>query len=329
MDRPNILIIAPAWVGDLIISLAFINALKRIHKDSKIDLLVNENLVDIAKYFPDISNVITSHTRHGKLSLLHRISTGLKLRKKNYTYCYILTNSMKSSIIPFIAGIKYRISYLGEFRYGLVNKVIKKIDRKEGMANRYLNLINHRYKSEFRPNLSSKIAHNSILAKFDLDKKYIVLCPDSEYGPAKKWPIKKWIDLANSIQKSYQVVFVGLDSSFSTAASEAGLNNCINLIGKTTLNDAIIILSQSTCVVSNDSGLMHVAAALDRPIVGIYGSSSPEYTPPLIENDKKIIIYQNLSCSPCFERTCPLEHMNCLNNISVDSVKESISSLVK
>ena len=102
-----------------------------------------------------------------------------------------------------------------------------------------------------------------------------------------------------------------------------------SLIGKTTLNDAIIILSQSTCVVSNDSGLMHVAAALDRPIVGIYGSSSPEYTPPLIENDKKIIIYQNLSCSPCFKRTCPLHHTNCLNNISVDSVKESISGLVK
>ena len=231
---------------------------------------------------------------------------------------------MKSSIIPFIAGIKHRISYLGEFRYGLVNKIIKKIDRKEGMANRYLNLINHRYKSEFRPNLTPKIIHNSILNKFDLKKKYIVLCPDSEYGPAKKWPIKKWIDLANSIPKSYQVVFVGLDSSITTAASKIGSNNCINLIGKTSLNDAIIILSQSTCVVSNDSGLMHVAAALDRPIVGIYGSSSPEYTSSH-ENDKKIIIYQNLSCSPCFKRTCPLQHMNCLNNISVDSVKESIS----
>ena len=236
---------------------------------------------------------------------------------------------MKSSIIPFIAGIKHRISYLGEFRYGLVNKVIKKIDRKEGMANRYLNLINHRYKSEFRPNLTPKIAHNSILDKFDLKKKYIVLCPDSEYGPAKRWPIKKWIDLANSIPKSYQVVFVGLDSSITSAASKIGSNNCINLIGKTSLNDAIIILSQSTCVVSNDSGLMHVAAALDRPVVGIYGSSSPEYTPPLIENDKKVIIYENLSCSPCFKRICPLQHTNCLNNISVDSVKESISGLVK
>ena len=329
MDKPRILVIAPAWVGDLIISLAFINALKKIHKDSKIDLLVNDNLVDVVKYFPDISNIITSQTRHGKLSLLYRITIGLKLRKKNYSYCYILTNSMKSSIIPFIAGIKHRISYLGEFRYCLVNKIIKKIDRKEGMANRYLNLINHRYKSEFKPILTSKIVDKSILDKFDLKKKYIVLCPDSEYGPAKKWPINKWIDLANSIQKSYQVVFVGLDSAIASSTSKIMTNNCVNLIGKTSLNDAIVILSQSNCVVSNDSGLMHVAAALDRPIVGIYGSSSPEYTPPLIENDKKIIIYQNLSCSPCFKRTCPLQHTNCLNNISVDFVRESISSLIE
>ena len=120
-----------------------------------------------------------------------------------------------------------------------------------------------------------------------------------------------------------------LYSSITSSAIKIGSNNCINLIGKTSLNDAISILSQSTCVVSNDSGLMHVAAALDRPVVGIYGSSSPEYTPPLIENDKKIIIYENLSCSPCFKRTCPLRHTNCLNNISVDSVKESISGLVK
>ena len=122
---------------------------------------------------------------------------------------------------------------------------------------------------------------------------------------------------------------MGLDTSITLAASKIRTNNYVNLIGKTSLEDVVIILSQSSCVVSNDSGLMHVAAALDRPVVGIYGSSSPEYTPPLIDNDKKIIIYQNLSCSPCFKRTCPLEHMNCLNNISVDYVKESITSLIK
>ena len=329
MTAPRILIIAPSWVGDLIISQAFINALKQIHKDSKIDLLVNEDLAYIAKCFPTISNIITSKTRHGKLSLLYRITTGLKLRKNNYSYCYILTNSLKSSIIPFVAGIKQRISYLGEFRYGLINKIIKKIDRKEGMANRYLNLINHKYKPEFRPVLSPKISPNTAVDKFDLKKKYIVLCPDAEFGPAKKWPIKKWIDLANSIPENIQVVFVGLDTSITLAASKIRTNNYINLIGKTSLEDVVIILSQSSCVVSNDSGLMHVAAALGRPVVGIYGSSSPEYTPPLIDNDKKIIVYENLSCSPCFKRTCPLEHMNCLNNISVDYVKESITSLIK
>ena len=83
MDNTRILIVAPAWLGDLVISISLINVLKKAHKDSEIDLLVNKNLVDIAKYFPNVSNVITSDTRHGKLSLIYRISLGYKLRKKN------------------------------------------------------------------------------------------------------------------------------------------------------------------------------------------------------------------------------------------------------
>ena len=175
----------------------------------------------------------------------------------------------------------------------------------------------------------STVSKNSLNHKFGLKRDYVVFCPDAEFGPAKKWPIHKWIDLAKTISDKHQVIFVGLDKSISKYIQELGSSNISDLIGETSINDALDIIRLSSCVVSNDSGLMHVAAALDKPVVGIYGSSSPEYTPPLIENDKKIIIYQNLSCSPCYKRTCPLVHMNCLNNISVDSVKESISSLIE
>ena len=329
MDNTKILIVAPAWLGDLVISISLINVLKKSHKNSEIDLLVNKNLVDVAKYFPNVSNVITSDTRHGKLSLLYRISLGYKLRKNNYTHCYILSNSLKSSIIPFIAKIKHRVSYLGEFRYGLVNHVIRKIDRKAGMANRYLNLIDTKYSSEYEPHIILKDNNMKVLNKFEIKKSYIVFCPDAEYGPAKKWPTEKWIDLANILQRSYQVVFVGVNAFKNSLADQMKNRNYINLIGKTSLEEVAIILSQSMCVVSNDSGLMHVAAALDKPVVGIYGSSSPEYTPPLIARDKRAIIYQNLSCSPCFNRVCPLEHLNCLKNISVDSVRQSITQLIQ
>ena len=329
MDNTRILIVAPAWLGDLVISISLINVLKKVYKNSEIDLLVNKNLVDVAKYFPNVSNVITSDTRHGKLSLVYRISLGYKLRKKNYTHCYILSNSLKSSIIPFVAKIKHRVSYLGEFRYGLINHVIRKIDRKAGMANRYLNLIDTKYSSEYEPHIILKDNNMKVLNKFEIKKSYIVFCPDAEYGPAKKWPTEKWIDLANILQRSYQVVFVGVHAFKKSFADKMKNRNYINLIGKTSLEEATIILSQSMCVVSNDSGLMHVAAALDKPVVGIYGSSSPDYTPPLIARDKRAIIYQNLSCSPCFNRVCPLEHFNCLKNISVDSVRQSITRLIQ
>ena len=329
MGNTRILIVAPAWLGDLVISISLINVLKKVHKDSEIDLLVNKNLVDIAKYFPNVSNVITSDTRHGKLSLIYRINLGYKLRKNNYSHCYILSNSLKSSIIPFVAKIKHRVSYLGEFRYGLVNNVIRKIDRKEGMANRYLNLIGVKYISEYEPYITLKDSNMEVLNKFEIKKSYIVFCPDAEFGPAKKWPTEKWIDLANILQRSYQVVFVGVHAFSTSLADKMKNDNYINLIGKTTLEEAAVILSQSVCVVSNDSGLMHVAAALDKPIVGIYGSSSPEYTPPLTASDRRAIIYQNLSCSPCFNRVCPLEHLNCLNSISVDSVFQSITRLIQ
>tara|TARA_B100000035_G_scaffold312530_1_gene324202 strand:- start:4988 stop:5977 length:990 start_codon:yes stop_codon:yes gene_type:complete len=329
MDNTRILIVAPAWLGDLVISLSFIRALKKVHKNSKIDLLVNKNLVGIAKYFPDISNVITSDTRHGKLSLIYRINLGYKLRKNKYSYCYILSNSLKSSIVPLIAKIKHRISYLGEFRYGFVNHIVKKIDRKAGMANRYLNLISSKYTPEYKPSISSEINNLSVLKRFDLKKRYVVLCPDAEYGPAKKWPIKKWIDLASILQNVCQVVFVGVSTSITMSPNKTKNDNYINLIGRTSLEEVAIILSQSTCVVSNDSGLMHVAAALGRPIVGIYGSSSPDYTPPLIESEKRAIIFQNLSCSPCFKKVCPLEHLNCLESISVDSVMQSVKNLIQ
>ena len=329
MSNSRILIVAPAWVGDLVMSHALLSALKQANKDVTIDLLVNENLYQFAKCLPNVSKLIVSETRHGKLSLFYRIKLGLKLRENKYSECYILSNSLKSSITPFVAKIKKRIGYLGEFRYGLINKVVKSIDRKEGMVNRYLNLANKRYQPAFKPSIAPTVKENILTQKYGLKKKFVVFCPDAEFGPAKKWPITKWIDLAECISDRYQVIFVGLDKSISTHIQQLDSGNTLDLIGKTAITDALDIIKLSSCVVSNDSGLMHVAAALDKPVVGIYGSSSPIYTPPLLDDEKKVIHYEGLSCSPCFKKTCPLGHMNCLNNISVHNVENSILRLIK
>ena len=326
MPNKKILIIAPAWIGDLIMCASFIKALKKNQNDS-IDILVNSNLLNLAKVIPGIRKVIASKTGHGRLSLMYRIKKGLSLRSEQYDECYILTNSYKSAIIPLIARIKKRISYLGEFRYGLINIIKQPIERNLGMVNRYLNLIDQKYTHKVDPVLDIKTDKELIFNKYKFDDKYIVFCPDAEYGPAKRWPTNKWLNLATDLSKLYNIVIVGLDTSISYAFSSLESNKIINLIGKTNLAEVMEIIASSEGVISNDSGLMHVSASLDKKIIALYGSSSPTYTPPLISKEKKDVIYKDLDCSPCFKRVCPLGHTKCLNDIKVDEVKESVIKL--
>ena len=287
MTNKKILIIAPAWIGDLIICAAFIKALKN-NQNNTIDILVNSNLVNVANLIPGLRNVIPSETEHGKLSLSYRIKMGLSLRSESYNECYILTNSYKSAIIPFIARINKRISYLGEFRYGLINIIKKPIDRKLGMVNRYLNLINQKYTSKVNPVLNIRPKKELISSKFKFDGKYIVFCPDAEYGSAKRWPTNKWMNLAIELSHLYKVIIVGLDYSIGDEFKSLESDKIINLIGKTNLVEVMEIIALSEGVVSNDSGLMHIASALDIPLLALFGPTSPEFTPPLGEKSEII-----------------------------------------
>ncbi len=326
MQNKKILIVAPAWIGDLIMSAAFIKALQNKQACS-IDILVNSNLVHIANLIPGIRKVIPSETQHGKLSLSYRIKLGLNLRSENYDECYILTNSYKSALIPFIAKIQKRISYLGEFRYGLINIIKKPVDRKLGMVNRYLNLIDQKHTSKISPVLNINPKKEFIFERFKLNDKYLVFCPDAEYGSAKRWPTEKWLDLAIELSKHHHIVIVGLDKKIGNEFDNIKSNEITNLIGRTNLIEVIEIIACSEGVVSNDSGLMHVSASLERKTIALYGSSSPTYTPPLISKKKRDIIYKDLDCSPCFKRVCPLGHKKCLNDIQVEEVKESATKL--
>jgi heptosyltransferase-2 len=326
MPNKKILIIAPAWIGDLIVSASFIKALNN-NQNNSIDILVNSNLSNIANVIPGIRKVISSETEHGRLSLIYRIKKGLSLRSEQYDECYILTNSFKSAIIPLIARIKKRISYLGEFRYGLINIIKQPIERNLGMVNRYLHLIDQKYSDKINPVFDIKTNRQLIFNKFKFDGKYIVFCPDAEYGPAKRWPTNKWLNLAKDLSQLYKVIIVGLDTSISEVFRPVESHKIINLIGKTNLVEVMEIIASSEGVISNDSGLMHVSVALDKKIIALYGSSSPTYTPPLISEEKREIIYKDLDCSPCFKRVCPLGHTKCLNDIKVSEVKESATKL--
>ena len=323
-QNKKFLVIMPAWIGDTLMSQSLIIKLKLDYPDSIIDVVIRPDIEILVNLMPQINNKYILDIKHGEFGLSKRINLAKKLKRNKYTTSFILQNSFKSALIPWLANIPERIGYLTEFRYFLINKGFKYTKFEKSMVERYLNLINQKYNINLRPNLKT---NNSFKKKnleeygFNSERKNIILCPDAEYGNAKKWPLNHWIDLANLYNSNYNIIFLGKDISVNENIKERCKSNSVkSFIGKTNLNDVVNLLSIADLVVSNDSGLMHIAGAVNCKIIALYGSSSPFYTPPLISSDSGEVIYKNLDCSPCFERECPLKHLNCLREISAQEV---------
>lgn len=157
----------------------------------------------------------------------------------------------------------------------------------------------------------------------DTGRPVVAMMPGAEYGAAKCWPLEYFTALAARLAESGRAVWVlGSEKDAAAGQSIAANSGAVNLCGKTALEDVIDLLSLCEQAVSNDSGLMHVAAAVDIHVHGVYGSSSPDFTPPL--TDKCDIHYLRLDCSPCFKRECPLGHLNCLRDIRPGMIYERI-----
>ena len=317
----NILVILPSWIGDTIMSQSLLFELKRINNNCNIDVIARPYISELVNLIPQINKKIFLDIKHGNFGLLDRLNLVREIKKNQYTDAYILPNSFKSALVPWLAGIPNRIGYTTEFRQLLLTKKYKYRKHERTMVERYLHLANCQYHSQIQPKLKiSTHYQKSILEKFQIkgNQKIIMLCPDAEYGSAKKWPVEHWLSLARLFcEKNFSVFFLGKDTDFEKSlSSEDGLNDVRSLIGQTTLLDVAYLLSISNLAISNDSGLMHIAGSVDSKIIAIYGSSSPKYTPPLISEDSGEVIYKDLSCSPCFKRECPLSHLNCLRSIT-------------
>ncbi len=330
----KILIIAPAWVGDMVMAQTLFKLLKKKHGDTTVlDVFAPSFASGLISRMPEVSDVIINPFPHGKLKLLQRIKSGLNLRKNNYNQVIVLPNSLKSAITPFFAKIKIRTGFVGESRYGLLNDIYK-LDKVKLplMIDRFCALANNGQKPYTIevPKLSIDTKNQAMLiSKFNINTKVPILafCPAAEYGPAKRWPPEYFARLSDLLS-GYQIVILG--SSNDTEISSAIINkihnktNVFDLCGKTSLSDAVDILSIAKYVITNDSGLMHIACAINSNVIAIYGSTSTLFTPPL--SKKARILQLKLDCSPCFERTCRFGHYNCLNNIPPDLVVKQLSS---
>lgn len=329
----RILVVAPSWVGDTMLVQPMLMRLKQRHPGCSIDMFAPPWTEALLRQMPEVDEVIINPFPHGALRLRERIRLGRQLRSAGYDQAIVLPNSFKSALPPLLAKIPLRTGFVGEMRYGLLNDARKLNKRKLPlMVERFAQLAEARGEPIQRPIPSPRLSVSDEQRQrvldtlgLSLDQPVAVFCPGAEYGPAKRWPIPYFAELAQQLkERGYMVWLVGSpkDKEVGDKIVALGNHNIRNLCGQTDLSDAIALLSCAELVVSNDSGLMHLAAALDRPMLALYGSSSPQFTPPL--SDKAQVVKLDMPCSPCFKRVCPLGHFNCMMKLTAEQVMQHL-----
>ena len=342
----RILIIAPNWIGDAVMSQPLLATLKTIYPHCQIDVLASPWVAPIYRACAEVNQVIEAKLEHKQLQWGLRKLLAKQVEANQYQACFVLPNSLKSALIPWLANIPVRIGYRGEMRFGLINAALdnpSKINRPP-MANHYLalsNALEHLQETNAstpaNPKLNvSTVAKQSVSTKLEeacINQKSIyILCPGAEYGATKRWPTEHFANLADQLisnEPDAHVILLGSKGDHALAVSiqaQAQKSTQIhNWCGNTSLDEAIALIGMSKVLISNDSGLMHIGAALKVSQVAIFGSSDPHHTPPL--SDKAKVIWLNLPCSPCHKRECPLGHLKCLKDISPETVLRNIQAL--
>lgn len=331
--QQHILIVGPSWVGDTVISQSLLKLLVQQNPAAKIDYLAPPWTLPLLTRMPEVRHGISNPFGHGALRFGARHVMGKTLRDQHYDHAVVLPNSWKSALIPCSAGIARRTGFRGEARWGLLND-LRQLDAiaLPQMVQRFAALALPAGSTLPAPlplpALQSTTAQQQVLlARLGLstDKPVVAFCPGAEYGPAKRWPEAHFAALARLLAaRGCAVWLVGSpkDHAIAETIAAASTGACINLCGKTDIAEAADLLAASRLVVTNDSGLMHIAAAVGRPVIALYGSSSPQFTPPLSVDAR--ILTLDMECSPCFQRVCPLGHFKCLNDLSPERVFAAI-----
>jgi len=322
----RILIVAPSWVGDAILTEPLVGLLRDPFEDPVVDVLVPPWCAPVYARMRGIRRIIETPFSHGKFDIAARKRLGIELRGEGYTHAFVLPNSWKSALVPFFARVPKRVGYTGEARWGLLTdarRIDKRmyprlVDRFAALAVPPGGLVPMPPSPGLLPDVRNRADAMRAL-RLKTDRPVVIMCPGAEYGPAKRWPPNQFAELAAMfLRDGLQVWIIG--SPNDRMATDAVLNSLgenvhkvRDLTGRTDLGTAIDILSAASLVVSNDSGLMHAAAAVGVPLVALFGSSSPAYTPPLSPTAQ--IARIDISCSPCFKRECPLGHFKCMREL--------------
>ncbi len=340
-SQENILVVGPAWVGDMVMAQSLFMCLKEQYSDCRISVLAPDWTLPLLERMPEVEKGISLQMGHGDLQLGKRRAFGKSLKSEKFTTAIVLPNSFKSALIPFHASIPRRIAWKGEWRNLLLSDC-RALDKKAFplMVQRFAALA---YPASKEPPLqipeprlqSNRESVEAALAAFSLglEHRILAICPGAEFGVAKQWPAEHFAATCRAkIDEGWDVWIFGSKKDAGVAdqilqmLAEEQRQHCVSLAGRTSLSQAIDLLSVAEAVISNDSGLMHIAAALDKPIVALYGSTSPDFTPPLTNKSK--LLFTDIDCRPCFQRECPLEHKKCLTELEPSRAIAAIEELV-
>lgn len=304
----NILIIGPSWVGDMMMSHSLYQQLKKQLPYCQIDVMAPNWCKPLLARMPEVRNALTLPFGHGTLALKSRYQLGKNLRGQ-YDMAIVLPNSFKSALIPYFAQIPLRRGWRGESRYILLNDLRSNKRDYPMMVQRYIVLSFEKDKVPDAAQLPRPLPYLLVdkrqqiqtqekFAKLTAlvgNRPVIGFCPGAEFGPAKRWPHYHYARLAQMlIANGYRIHIFGSAKDHATGEQiRQGLSGdeqpfCCNLAGQTDLNEAVDLIAGCSAVVTNDSGLMHIAAAVGCPLVALYGPTSPQYTPPLSE--KAVVI---------------------------------------
>ncbi len=331
---PRILVVGPSWVGDMVMAQSLYKLLHA--RGGDVDVVAPSWSLPLLARMPEVAGAIELPVGHGELGLGRRWRLGRSLREAGYARAVVLPRSFKAALVPYFAGIPRRTGFLGESRFRIVN------DRRPFDAQRLDQTVKRFVALGLEPGEAlPPIELPRLMADFEagraaaarlgavLDASAVALMPGAEYGIAKQWPIERYAALAARLAGEGRPVFVlgsakerPLGERIAAAAAGAPVHN---FCGLTRLDEAVDLLAAAAVAVTNDSGLMHVAAAVGTHVVAIYGSSSPSFTPALTEH--KTVLYRALECSPCFARTCRYAHLRCLKEIGVEAVQAAVAAV--
>jgi heptosyltransferase-2 len=337
------LVISPNWIGDAVMAQPLLQLLKRAHPERAIDVLAPPSVAPVWRAMREVDQVLETPFRHGPLQLGERWKYGRLLGRKEradaYADAYVLPNTLKYALIPLFAGIATRVGYKGEMRFGLINRMHRDDVPPRPMVPFYAALADSPgapLRADVpRPAMQVDGAViDALCARLGIDRArpLVVFAPGAEFGAAKRWPARHFAALAQAIAAEHagaQVALLGSPKD-KAACDEivaiTGADGMFNLAGVTRLEEAIALIAGAGAVVANDSGLLHIASALNRPVIGLYGPTDPDHAPPFSDMARALSL--RLACSPCRQRACPLGHHDCMEKMEAPLVWHQLQPML-